>query len=100
MKILEFLLLSVFGGEIFNIFEYACFCNVFTDNCTSAENSTSPHVDVYYQEQSGFLFGSRDSVLGILFGLFGLMIILVTSYYLWRRYRTRQRRQRIRSYLG
>lgn len=70
-----------------------------TDNCTQITNTTrSP--EVVYQEQTGLFFGSQDSLLGIVFGLLGLLIILVTSFYLWRRYRNRQRRQRIRSYLG
>ena len=72
----------------------------FTDNCTQAVNK-SHDPDVVYEKQTGlFQGGTQDTVLGIVFGLFGFAIILVTSYYLWRRYRNRQRRQRIRSYLG
>lgn len=69
------------------------------DNCTQVGNTThSP--DVVYQEQTGLFSSTQDSVLGIVIGLLGVIIILVTSFYLWKRYRNRQRRQRIRSYLG
>lgn len=69
------------------------------DNCTQAKNK-SHDPDVVYEKQTGLFGSTQDTVLGVMFGLFGFAIILVTSYYLWRRYRNRQRRQRIRSYLG
>ena len=54
---------------------------------------------VEFKDESPF-FGRRDSVLGVVFGLFGLLIILVSLFYVSLRVRRRQRRERIRRYLG
>lgn len=71
---------------------------IASDNCPVVNSTHGP--DVVYQEQTGLFSGTKDSVLGIVIGLLGVLIIIVTSFYLLRRYRMRQRRLRIRSYLG
>jgi len=68
----------------------------YVDNCGAAKDDDTV---IEYKEPPSLL-GGRDSMLGIVFGLFGLLIILVTTTVIWKRYRHRQRRERIRRYLG
>lgn len=75
--------------------------NVSDSDCSTfnKDDTTPTNEVVVFKEQTSFL-GTRDSVLGIVFGLFGLLIIIVTSFYVLRKVRRRQRLERIRRYLG
>ncbi|KAH3828957.1 hypothetical protein DPMN_130945 [Dreissena polymorpha] len=60
-------------------------------------SSTLSPVMVFHEDT---LLGTRDSVLGIVFSLLGLLIILITTFYVVRKIRRRRRLERIRTYLG
>lgn len=68
--------------------------------CTGENKSdVESEVPVMFEDKSS-LFSSKYSILGIVFGLCGFLIIIVTSFYVLRKVRRRQRLQRIRRYLG
>lgn len=69
-------------------------CSLLEKPVTTTDSSV-----VEFKEQTSFL-GKPDSVLGIVFALFGLLIIMVTTFYIVRKVRRRQRLERIRRYLG
>lgn len=68
-----------------------------TEATTTEENVGSSVVE--FKDSSSFL-GTRDSVLGVIFGSVGFAIIVVASFYLILRFRRRRRWERIRRYLG
>lgn len=67
--------------------------------CSESNLLTSNDEVVVFQETTPLL-GTRDSVLGIVFGLFGFLIIIVTTFYIVRKIRRRRRLERIHAYLG
>ncbi|XP_045158183.2 uncharacterized protein LOC123524208 [Mercenaria mercenaria] len=68
-------------------------------DCPVGNEGATSDTPVVFKEQTSLL-GTRDSVLGIVFALFGLLIIIVTTFYIVRKIRRRQRLERIRRYLG
>ena len=54
---------------------------------------------VMFKDDTSIL-GTRDSLLGMFIGLLGLIIIAVTTFYVVRKIRRRNRLERIRRYLG
>ncbi|XP_052776393.1 uncharacterized protein LOC128214143 [Mya arenaria] len=69
------------------------------NNTCDEGQGTTPSPVVEFHEKTSF-FGTRDSVLGAVFALLGLGIIFITCFYVLRKYRRRQRLERIRNYLG
>ncbi|KAL4236078.1 hypothetical protein ACF0H5_004464 [Mactra antiquata] len=72
--------------------------NVDDKECPTVSTEGDSSVVVFQEKTS--LLGTRDSILGIVVGLFGVTIILVTTFYIVRKVRHRQRLERIRRYLG
>ena len=72
---------------------------VADDRCPEASSDVESEVPVVFKDESS-LFSSKDSILGIVFGLCGFLLIIVTTFYVLRKVRRRQRLQRIRRYLG
>ncbi|WAR23509.1 hypothetical protein MAR_037178 [Mya arenaria] len=102
---------NIYDAKTLEICEFGCWncsaeynvvgnqLSIVGNNTCDEGQGTTPSPVVEFHEKTSF-FGTRDSVLGAVFALLGLGIIFITCFYVLRKYRRRQRLERIRNYLG